>query len=97
MTSPRIRSSAILRSPEISRKSWTSQCAARDLQFRPQGRRLALEELKLDQSFVADCGTDKVNAPLCETVIDLAHSFGRYVVAVGIEKAADAMAPVSMG
>jgi EAL domain-containing protein (putative c-di-GMP-specific phosphodiesterase class I) len=58
---------------------------------------LPFEELKLDRSFVADCGTDKVNAPLCKTVIDLAHSFGRYVVAVGIEKAADALALVSMG
>ena len=58
---------------------------------------LPFEELKLDRSFVADCGTDKVNAPLCKSVIDLAHNFGRYVVAVGIEKAADALAMVSMG
>jgi len=58
---------------------------------------LPFEELKLDRSFVADCGTDKVNAPLCKTVIDLAHSFGRSAVAVGIEKAADALALVSMG
>ena len=58
---------------------------------------MPFEELKLDKSFVADCGTDKVNAPLCKTVIDLAHNFGRYVVAVGIEKAADAVALVSMG
>ena len=58
---------------------------------------LPFEELKLDRSFVADCGTDKVNAPLCKTVIDLAHNFGRYVVAVGVEKAADALALVSMG
>ena len=58
---------------------------------------LPFEELKLDRSFVADCGTDKVNAPLCKSVIDLAHNFGRCVVAVGIEKAADALALVSMG
>jgi EAL domain-containing protein (putative c-di-GMP-specific phosphodiesterase class I) len=58
---------------------------------------LPFEELKLDRAFVTDCGTDKVNAPLCKTVIDLAHNFGRYVVAVGIEKAADASALVSMG
>ena len=30
-------------------------------------------------------------------MIDLAHNFGRSVVAVGIEKAADALALVSMG
>ena len=58
---------------------------------------LPFAELKLDRAFVADCGTDKVNAPLCKTVIDLAHNFGRAAVAMGIEKAADAVALVSMG
>ncbi len=54
-------------------------------------------ELKLDRKFVADCGTDKVNMPLCKSVIDLAHSHRRSAVAMGLEKAADAMALVSMG
>lgn len=54
-------------------------------------------ELKLDRAFVADCGTDKVNAPLCKTVIDLAHHYGRVAVAMGIEKAGDMFALVSMG
>jgi EAL domain-containing protein (putative c-di-GMP-specific phosphodiesterase class I)/CheY-like chemotaxis protein len=54
-------------------------------------------ELKLDRTFVSDCGTDKVNAPLCKTVIDLAHNFGSLAVAIGIEKAADALALTSMG
>ena len=58
---------------------------------------LPFDELKLDRSFVADCGTDRVNAPLCKTVIDLAHAFGRSAVAMGIEKASDAIALVSMG
>ncbi|MGH6682330.1 MAG: EAL domain-containing response regulator [Pseudolabrys sp.] len=58
---------------------------------------LPFAELKLDRAFVADCGTDRVNAPLCKTVIDLAHNFGRTAVAMGIEKAADAVALVSMG
>jgi EAL domain-containing protein (putative c-di-GMP-specific phosphodiesterase class I) len=58
---------------------------------------LPFAELKLDRAFVADCGTDKVNAPLCKTVIDLAHNFGRTAVAMGIDKAADAMALMSMG
>ncbi|MFN3659006.1 MAG: EAL domain-containing protein [Pseudolabrys sp.] len=58
---------------------------------------LPFAELKLDRAFVADCGTDKVNAPLCKTVIDLAHNFGRVAVAMGIEKAADVVALVSMG
>ena len=58
---------------------------------------LPFAELKLDRAFVTDCGTDKVNAPLCKTVIDLAHNFGSVAVAIGIEKASDALALVSMG
>jgi EAL domain-containing protein (putative c-di-GMP-specific phosphodiesterase class I)/CheY-like chemotaxis protein len=58
---------------------------------------LPFAELKLDRVFVTDCGTHKMNAPLCKTVIDLAHSFGSMAVAVGIEKASDAVALVSMG
>jgi EAL domain-containing protein (putative c-di-GMP-specific phosphodiesterase class I) len=60
-------------------------------------KELPFAELKLDRAFVLDCGTDKVNAPLCKTVIDLAHNFGSTAVAMGIEKAADAVALVSMG
>ena len=60
-------------------------------------KELPFAELKLDRAFVTDCGTDKVNAPLCKTVIDLAHNFGSAAVAIGIEKASDALALVSMG
>ena len=60
-------------------------------------KQLPFAELKLDRSFVTDCGTDKVNAPLCKTVIDLAHNFGSAAVAVGIEKASDAVALARMG
>ena len=58
---------------------------------------LPFAELKLDRVFVTDCGTNKMNAPLCKSVIDLAHSFGSVAVAVGIERASDAVALVSMG
>jgi EAL domain-containing protein (putative c-di-GMP-specific phosphodiesterase class I) len=58
---------------------------------------LPFSELKLDKTFVTDCGTDKVNAPLCKTVIDCAHNFGIVAVAVDIEKASDALALISMG
>lgn len=58
---------------------------------------LPFAELKLDRAFVTDCGSDKVNAPLCKTVIDLAHNFGSIAVAIGIEKASDALALISMG
>jgi EAL domain-containing protein (putative c-di-GMP-specific phosphodiesterase class I)/FixJ family two-component response regulator len=60
-------------------------------------KQLPFAELKLDRTFVTDCSTDRVNAPLCKTVIDLAHNFGSLAVAIGIEKAADAQALTSMG
>ena len=60
-------------------------------------KELPFVELKLDRSFVTDCGTDRVNAGLCKTVIDLAHNFGSVAVAIGIEKAADALAVTGMG
>jgi len=60
-------------------------------------KELPFAELKFDRAFVTDAGTDKVNAPLCKTVIDLAHNFGSIAVAIDIEKASDAMALVSMG
>ena len=58
---------------------------------------LPFAELKLDRTFITDCGTDKVNAPLCKTVINLAHNFSSVAVGIGIEKASDALALVSMG
>ena len=60
-------------------------------------KELPFAELKLDRAFVTDAGTDKVNTPLCKTVIDLAHNFGAIAVAIGIEKASAALALVSMG
>ncbi|MDE2373566.1 MAG: EAL domain-containing protein, partial [Hyphomicrobiales bacterium] len=62
-----------------------------------QVKELPFAELKLARTFIADCGIDKVNAPLCKTVIDLAHGFGSVAVGVGIEKASEALALVSMG
>jgi EAL domain-containing protein (putative c-di-GMP-specific phosphodiesterase class I)/CheY-like chemotaxis protein len=58
---------------------------------------LPFAELKLDPSFVTNCGTDRVNGPLCRTVIELAHKSDSLAVAIGIEKAADALALTSMG
>jgi EAL domain-containing protein (putative c-di-GMP-specific phosphodiesterase class I) len=54
-------------------------------------------EMKLDRIFVTDCSADKVNASICKSVIDLAHSFGGLAVGIGVEKAPDVSALVSMG
>lgn len=58
---------------------------------------LPFAQIKLDRSFIVNCGTDTVNAPLCKTMIDLAHNFGQIAVAIGIESAADASALLAMG
>ena len=60
-------------------------------------KKLPFAEMKLDRSLVVGCSTDKVHAPICKTMIDLAHSFGALAVGVGLEKASDTMAMVSMG
>ena len=60
-------------------------------------KELPFAEMKLDHAFVTDCGTDKVNAPICKTVIDLAHSFKALAVGIGVEKASDVLALISMG
>jgi EAL domain-containing protein (putative c-di-GMP-specific phosphodiesterase class I) len=58
---------------------------------------VAFAELKLDRSFVVDCGTDKSRAAICRSVIDLSHNFNAIAVAVGVEKPADAHALFRMG
>jgi EAL domain-containing protein (putative c-di-GMP-specific phosphodiesterase class I) len=60
-------------------------------------KELPFTELKLDRSLVAGCGNDKVNAPICKAAVAVAHHFERVAVGVGVEKAADAFALVSMG
>jgi EAL domain-containing protein (putative c-di-GMP-specific phosphodiesterase class I) len=51
---------------------------------------LPFAEIKLDRSFVSNCGQDEMKAAVCQTVIDLAHRFGALVCAEGVETAGDA-------
>jgi EAL domain-containing protein (putative c-di-GMP-specific phosphodiesterase class I) len=46
---------------------------------------LPFSELKIDPRYVKDCNVDRVNARLCETVVELAKRFGLKTVAEGIE------------
>ena len=48
-------------------------------------RQLPFSELKIDRSYVMNCNIDKVNAGLCETIVELAKRFGLKTVAEGIE------------
>jgi EAL domain-containing protein (putative c-di-GMP-specific phosphodiesterase class I) len=51
---------------------------------------LPFAEIKLDRSFVSNCGQDAMRSAVCQTVIDLAHRFGAVVCAEGVETAQDA-------
>jgi EAL domain-containing protein (putative c-di-GMP-specific phosphodiesterase class I) len=48
-------------------------------------RQLPFSELKIDRSYVTNCHQDKVNAGLCETIVELAKRFELKTVAEGIE------------
>ncbi len=48
-------------------------------------RQLPFSELKIDRSYVTDCHLDRVNAGLCETIVELAKRFELKTVAEGIE------------
>jgi len=60
-------------------------------------RDIPFAELKLDRSFVRNSGTDKRNASICQTIINLAHDFGAIAVAEGIDNADDLRAVHRMG
>lgn len=48
-------------------------------------KRLPVNEIKIDRSFVTNMLTDKKDAMIVRTVIDLGHNFGLTVVAEGVE------------
>src|SRR6202040_4109981 len=48
-------------------------------------RQLPFSELKIDRSYVTNCHIDRVNAGLCETIVELGQRFGLTTVAEGIE------------
>lgn len=48
-------------------------------------RKLPVDTLKIDQSFVAELGTSESALPLIQTIVALAHNIGLDVVAEGVE------------
>jgi EAL domain-containing protein (putative c-di-GMP-specific phosphodiesterase class I) len=48
-------------------------------------RRLAVDELKIDKSFVMQMGSDENSAIIVRSTVELAHSLGLTVVAEGVE------------
>ena len=48
-------------------------------------RQLPFSELKIDRAYVSNCHADRINAGLCETIVELAHRFELKAVAEGVE------------
>jgi len=48
-------------------------------------QQLPFSELKIDRSYVSNCHTDRINAGLCEIIVELGQRFGLKTVAEGIE------------
>lgn len=50
-------------------------------------RRLDIDYLKIDKSFIAGLGTDATSTTITETIIVMAHKLGLKVIAEGVESA----------
>ena len=48
-------------------------------------RTLPADDIKIDRSFVSELLTDRANQHITQTIIELAHRFGKTVIAEGIE------------
>lgn len=60
-------------------------------------KRLPIDELKIDRSFVANLAGDRTNAAIVESMIGIARAFLLQVVAEGVETQADADALWELG
>lgn len=60
-------------------------------------RRLPIDILKIDRSFIADLGVNHISDAIVEAVVQLAHTLGMAVVAQGVETAAQRAAVAALG
>ncbi len=60
-------------------------------------KQLALDQLKIDKSFVADVMTDSHDSAIARTIVTLGHSLGLQVIAEGVETVAQRDFLISIG
>lgn len=58
---------------------------------------MPFREIKLDRTFVSDCGSDTLKRAVCQTVVELAHRFGATACGEGVETADDLRCLVDLG
>ncbi len=58
---------------------------------------MPFREIKLDKTFVSNCGADKLKRALCQTVVALAHQFGATACGEGVETADDLRCLTELG
>ncbi len=58
---------------------------------------MPFREIKLDRSFVSNCSVDRRKRALCQTVVDLAHSFGATACGEGVETAEELQCLTELG
>ena len=51
-------------------------------------KRLPIDQLKIDRSFIADIGTDRNDEIICQTIVAMSQQLGLQTVAEGVETAA---------
>ncbi|WP_320823643.1 EAL domain-containing protein [Reinekea sp.] len=60
-------------------------------------KRLPLDQLKIDQSFVREVTSDENDAVICQTIVALGHNLGLNVIAEGVENVAQYQFLLSVG
>ena len=58
---------------------------------------MPFREIKLDRTFVSNCGADRLKRALCQTVVGLAHQFGATACGEGVETADDLRCLMELG
>ncbi|VAW93811.1 GGDEF domain protein [hydrothermal vent metagenome] len=75
----------IMKEPDVQRLQFSIDDFGTGYSSLSYLKRLSVEEVKIDKSFITDMVKDDSDASIVKSVIDLVHNLGRVVVAEGVE------------